>query len=314
MDGASTRQYTGVNSLITFDTREPAVVVNVGDPNNDSFYYLVHERDGVAVADPLGPGRGGVSAEWLDPAAGDSTRVTNVTLHRGRMTGGRFLLLGQSTVFDVSTLKSYPVREAYGAYPNQFKPPMAFSPDHTSFVRWGSGPENAPTLVVYDFVGDTTYTVPIDRKVMRYNGWEEIGAAWFDHYFEWTDQPGGHQKLAARQGVTPLPYVGQLVTDQYDPSYVEYNLLPVMPTMQDTVVRFIEREFQGKNQGLSPGGSTVMLLVGLDTVNVLLHDDQVGVFNNRGSNPEIIKQIGKRFDGALATGQHDGLFLAASKY
>lgn len=309
MYGDRTAQYTGINSLVTFPSPEPAVVVNVGDPNNTSFFYLVHEREGNAAADYLGEGHGGVSAEWLDPAPADSTTVTNVALHRGRLSGGRYLLLGASTVLDVNTLKSYPVKEAYGAYPNQFKPPISFSPDHSSFVRYGSGSENESLFIVFDFLGDSTYLVPLDRRIMRYNTWEEMDQTWFNHYYEWRDVPGGHQRLAAREGVTPLPYKGQLVVDQYDSTYIEYNLLPVKAEMRETVVEFIEREFQGKRQGPDLSGSTIELLVGSDTVNVLLHEDQVGIFVNRGGDPGIIRRIGERLDQALATGRYDQLFL-----
>src|SRR5262245_8996616 len=54
MDGETTATYTRVNALVTFPSPEPVVVVNVGDPNNTSFYYLVRERGGDAVAEYLG--------------------------------------------------------------------------------------------------------------------------------------------------------------------------------------------------------------------------------------------------------------------
>jgi hypothetical protein len=311
MWGDSTETYEIFNSLITFPTAEPALVVNVGDAANSSFYYLVREKNGAADAEFLGQGSGGVSAEWLDPAPGVAPAVTDIALHRGKLEGGRLLLLGDVTVLDVDSLKAYPVRQHEGAYPNQFKPPIALSPDRSSFVRLGSGesPENRPLFIVYDFVGDSSYTVAVDRSVMRYNSWEEMDRAWFDHYFEWRSVAGGHDRLAARENVVPLAYQGQLNIDQYDSTYVEYNLLPVKPEMQEVVVGFIEKEFGGKRQPLAQYSTTPTLLVGSDTVNVLLHDDQVGVFMDRGKNPQVIRDIGARFDGVLKTGTYDKLFL-----
>lgn len=311
MWGDSTETYEVFNSLITFPATEPALVVNVGDPGNASFYYLVREKNGAADAEYLGQGSGGVSAEWLDPAPGQAPAVTDVALHRGKFEGGRLLLLGEATVLDVTSLKVYPVRQHDGAYPNLFKPPIAISPDRTSFVRLGSGesPENLPLFVVFDFVGDTSYTLPIERSSMRYTDWDEIDTAWFDHYFEWRSGAGGHDRLVARTGVVPLPYKGRLREDQHDSTYVEYNLLPVKPEMQEVVIGFIEKEFGGKRQPLAQYSTTPTLLVGTDTVNVLLHDDQVGVFTDRGKNPQIIREIGARFDRVLKTGIYDKLFL-----
>ena len=311
MWGDSTETYEIFNSLITFPTAEPALVVNVGDPANSSFYYLVREKNGAADAEYLGPGSGGVSAEWLDPAPGQAPAVTDVALHRGKLEGGRLLLLGETTVFDVASLKAYPVRQPSGAYPNQFKPPIAISPDRTSFVRLGSGesPENLPLFIVFDFVGDTSYTLPIERGLMRYTDWDEIDSAWFDHYFEWRSEAGSHDRLVQRAGAVPLAYKGRLREDQYDSTYVEYNLLPVKPEMQDVVIGFIEKEFGGKRLPLAQYSTTPSLLVGADTVNVLLHEDQVGVFIDRGKDPQVIQDIGTRFDEVLKRGTYDKLFL-----
>jgi hypothetical protein len=310
MFGDSTESYEIFNSLITFPTGEPALVVNVGDPSNSSFYYLVREKNGAADAEYLGPGSGGVSAEWLDPAPGQAPAVTDVALHRGKLEGGRLLLLGQATVLDVASFKTYAARQPSGAYPNQFKPPVALAPDRGSFVRLGSGdaPENAPLFIVFDFIGDTAYTLPIERGRMRYTDWDEIDGAWFDHYFEWRSSAGNHDRLVQRAGVVPLPYHGRLQEDQYDSTYVEYNLLPVKPEMQEAVIGFIEKEFGGKRLPPAQYGTTPSLLVGADTVNVLLHDDQVGVFMNRGKNPQVIRDIGRRFDEILESGTYDKLF------
>ena len=87
MWGDETKRYKAFNSIITFPAPEPAVVVNVGDPNNTSFFYLVREKGGKAVAQYLGQSSGGVSAEWLDPPANEVLKVKNIALHRGRMEG-----------------------------------------------------------------------------------------------------------------------------------------------------------------------------------------------------------------------------------
>ena len=308
MEGEASTRYSGVNALITFPSAEPAVIVNVGDPNNTSFFYLVRERGGGAVAEYLGQGRGGVSAEWLDTPPEESPAVTDIAVHRGRRSGGRFLLLGQSAVVDVASLKAYPVSPAYGAWVNPFKPPMGLSPDRASFVRWGSASGDAELLVVFDFVSDASYTIPIDRKRMRYNGWEEVDRAWLDHHFEWRPVPGGHERLVVRDGFVPLPYRGELHADEYDPTYLEYELVRVSPEMEAELVGFLEQQLGAHSEGRDAGG-TLTLRIGSHAVRVLRDDDEVSVFEDRGGDPSAVRDVARRFDAALATGAYDAFFL-----
>jgi hypothetical protein len=232
----------------------------------------------------------------------------DTAVHRARKSGGRLLLLGDSVVLDVASLKAYPVSRPYGAWVNPFKPPLALSPDRTSFVRWASASSDAPVLVVFDFVSDVAYTVPVDRRRMRYNDWEAIDRAWLDHHFAWRPVAGGHERLAAREGFTPLPYVGNLRADEYDPTYLEYEVVHVTPDMEAALVRFLEQELGARVEGRYAGG-TIAVRIGDDLVHVLRGDEEVSVFKDRGGDPAIVREIARRFDAALATGAHDALFL-----
>jgi hypothetical protein len=312
MPGSDTARYQYLNSLITFPSPEPAVVVNVGDPNNASFYYLVREVNGTAVAEHIGDGSGEVSASWLDPQSDNTAGVADIALHRGRMKGGRFLLLGRYTVLDTRDLSVHHLAPHDGAFENQFKPPLAMSPDQTSFVRWGSGdsPENQPILIVFDFVAGTSYVLPVDRSTMRYNDWEEIDREWLDHYFEWRMGTEGHDHLVARSGVTPLPYRGQL-SGSPDDSYREYRLLPVNSAMKDTLAAFIEREMGGVRQPPAPqfGESVIVFKLGEKIVFVSSHEDYASVYSDRDTDSgRAIVDIARRFDEELKTRKHDGLF------
>ena len=114
---------------------------------------------------------------------------------------------------------------------NQSASPLALSPDQRSIVRLGSEnyPGDEPLLIVFDFVGDVSYTLPIDRKAMRFVRSEDLDRAWVEHYFEWKADDSGHDRLARRTDVSPLPYHGTLKTDSS--GYREYRLSPVSPAM-----------------------------------------------------------------------------------
>jgi hypothetical protein len=313
MFGDETAHYERMNSLITFPALEPAVVVNVGDPNNASFYYLVREVNGAAVARHIADGSGGVSAEWLDPTD-DSKKIADVALHRGRMEGGQFLLLGDYTVLDTQTLTAYTFPYNPDAGHNQFKPPMEMSPDRRSFVRFGytSPPESHPVLIVYDFMAPSSYFLRLDRTIQRYHSWEEIDLAWLHHYFEWQKGEQGYDRLAPRPGVSPLPYRGSLSASEGD-SYREYRLLPVGSEMKDTLAAFIEREMAGVRQPPVPQftADVIVMKVGQHTVFVSDHDDHASVYSGRGDGSgSAVEAIAKRFDEELETRKYDHLFTA----
>jgi hypothetical protein len=301
MFGDQTVRYERVNSAITFPTAEPAFVVNVGDPNNSSFYYLLRERDGKAEATYLGDSHGGVSADWLDAPAGAPYR--NLTLHRGRLEGGRLLLLGEYCVLDTETLESYRFEQHRGASLSQFKLPLALSPDRRSFVRLAYDDENAETLVVFDFVDGRSYTLPIDRSLMRFGTPEEIDAVWLDHYFEWTSDG-----LATRKNVAPLPYRGRLTVDPND-GYREYRVQPVAPEMAERMVAFLRRDFGAELLPREQYQSSDTLRIGDRKVHVFSSDTHVGVFMDRGTDSTLVEEIARRFDVALRTGDYDELFL-----
>jgi hypothetical protein len=175
----------------------------------------------------------------------------------------------------------------------------------------GSGPtpENLPVLVIFDFLAATSYVLPIERSVMRYNDWGEVDRAWVDRHFEWTRKNGGHDVLVRRSSFTPLAYRGHRPVSPYDSTYREYNLMRVVPEMKDTLVAFIEREFRAERVPQGEHSSSVELKIGDKVVNILLHDDQVGLWMDRGQDSSLVYEIGDRFDAVLAAGAHDRMFL-----
>jgi hypothetical protein len=313
MFGDDTVEYRRMNSLITFPTTEPALVVNVGDPNNSSFYYLVREVNGNAVAQHVADGRGGISAQWLDPPPEATPTISDVALHRGAMApGGRWLLLGDYTVLDTRTLEHFTFAYHKDAGHNQFKPPMELSPDQRSFVRFGSTspPENKPVLIVYDFKANSSYLLPLSRTFHRYTEWEEIDLAWLHHYFKWERNGEGIDLLVPNAGVAPLPYHGRL-SHEPDTDYREYRLQPVLPAMVDSLAQFLEQEFAA--QRLPPkyeSSSGYEFRVGEHPISVSGHEDHASVYHDHGTpSGPTVEAIASRFDAALKTGRYDALFF-----
>jgi hypothetical protein len=309
MYGDKTRTYSTFNAIVSFPSKEPAVVVNVGDPNNTSFFYLIREDEkGLRVQHLIDIPAGVVSATMLDAPPGDKSAINDIAVHRSRLTGGRFLLLGLDFVLDTETFDPYKIEPDYDKRPNEFAPPLSMSPDKHSFVRFGYTNNNSPILVDVDFVEGKTYALPIVRSSMRYNGWEELTSDWLNHHCDWKPGPTGHQRLTERLHYKPLPYRGTRRVETNDPRYHEYNLVRVKPEMFEKLNAFIEAEFHATRSNKTVEASMELAIDGV-TVNTIVHDFHVGLFNNRGQDPKLVDQIGDRFDALLKTGALDDLFL-----
>jgi hypothetical protein len=308
--GSEVKMYETFNSIVTFPTTMSALVVNVGDPNNESYYYLIREKGEKAVAQYLGSSSGGVSAQWLDPPEEGTDPIANNFLHRGRLEGGRWLLLGQYTVLDTRTLEITAFSQPKGFSPNQFKPPVAMAPDEGSFVRFGSTMDmnmnNLPKLAVFEIGVGTTYTLPIDRMRMRYNDWTEIDAAWLDHHFEWKAGKDGRLRLVERGDFVPLPRRGSLTVDH---GHREYRVKPVKPEMLDRVLAFLVERHGAKLQPREPNSSADVLIVGRDKINVMFYRDHVGVWMDLGTDDRFVEEVAAGFDEVLGTGEMDDLFV-----
>jgi hypothetical protein len=186
MYGDETATYTSANALITFDTDGPAFLTHVGDPNNTGFFYLVREVDGDAGAEYLAESHGGVSADWIDAAEPGNRRanptdgsggIRDIALHRGRLEGGRWLLLGDRCVFDTKSLTAHVFEPPQDYFFSPFKRPLGLSPDQQSFIRLASASGDTQYLVVIRFSDGRSYALPIDPRTMRYELIEDLDAA-----------------------------------------------------------------------------------------------------------------------------------------
>ena len=314
MYGDRSATYDLFNSAITFESNEPVVVVNVGDPINGGFFYLVREHGGRPVAEFMGPSHGGVSAEFLDAAPhGPRERPRDLTVKRARLGAGRWLLLGDSCVLDTQAMTAHALPAPEGASPNQSAPPLALSPDQRSLVRFGyeDYPSTKPRLIVSDFVAGASYTLPVDAKATRFARWEDLDRAWVEHYFEWTRDDQGRDRLAPRPGAEPLPYRGTLTVD--GSGYREYRLSPVSPGMARVVSDFLVTGLGARVEAGGPDAGRTELKIADALVHVSASGQDVSVYvPHGGGRTKVIAEIAARFDAELATGRHDALFDAAS--
>jgi hypothetical protein len=307
--GDEARWYDTPTAVITFPSPEPALVVVVGEPPDAGFYYLVRERDGEAVIRFLGPTCGGVSADWLDAPIGAARLERDLYCYRGRLAGGRRLLLGNLAVLDTRSLESFALRMPEGLALDNLKPPIALSPDAGSFVRLAFSPDpvRAPHLAVFEIGSGAVSAVPVDRSRMRYHDTQGIDVTWLDHHFVWATAPDGRLVLAERPNFTPFPYQGTL-SPRTPEGYRSYDLQPVKPRMLERLVTFLQDEFHAECLPRDAHSVSEVLRIGPDEVHVMLLEDRLGVLMYNKTDSRWVEEIAGRFDALLCTGELDHFF------
>ncbi len=322
MFGDKTARYKTFNAVFTIAPNAsgtPAILVNVGDPNNDSFFYLLPDVDGKAEAQYVGEANGVVTATWIDPPATGISNAWDARAHRGRLAGGRWALVGKYTAIDMQNLTVYPLARARTAAdpdPSDWMPVIAMSPDQLSFVRYGNFQrivdnriQNEDVLIVTELTTERWYMLPIRRSIERYNYYgDDVNAAWINYYFTWQPVAGKPARMIARSGVKPRPYIGYRPYKPSDPSYPEYRLTSVSAKMRGAFLEYLEQVEGGERQPDSAGGSASVVIGGA-TVRLTAQNDELGLWMDSGKKTSLVYEIGDRFDARLATGAYDKLFL-----
>lgn len=322
MFGDKTARYKTFNAVFTFTPNAAgisAILVNVGDPNNDSFFYLLRDVDGKAEAQFVGEANGVVSASWIGPPAASISNVWDARAHRGRLAGGHWVLVGKYTAIDMQNLKVYPLareRTAADPSPSDWMPVIAMAPDQLSFVRYGNFQrivanriQNEEVLIVTELTTERWYMLPIRRSIERYNDYgDDVNAEWLNYYFTWRPESGKPARMIARVNVKSRPYIGQRPYKPDDPNYPVYRLTSVSAQMRGALLEYLERVEGGKRLPDSPGGS-VSVLIGSLTLHLTPQYDWIDMWLDDDKKTSLIYDIGNRFDALLATGAYDKFFL-----
>lgn len=188
-------------------------------------------------------------------------------------------------------------------------PPLGISPDGDSFVRleWAEASSDEYALAVTHLGTGEQYRVPIDRAATRLVDLDAVTPQWVAHYYAWTRDPSGADRLEPRSGVVPLPYRGRLTREG---SYREYRVAPAREGLRDAMVEFLVAEFGGRVVSAEPGAFAHQVEVAGAVVHLSWRgeDGHVGVWMDRGGDTSLVARIAERFDAALGTGRYDHLF------
>jgi hypothetical protein len=313
------------------DAPRPALLVSTTD------FHLVSDAEGALVTRSFGePSTNMADFQWLDAVDGQpgepgSFGIEKVGREGMELRGGRFLRLAAHTVLDVTTLEAFPIRPWI---PSGSGRPMAglngggiraiaFSPGRTQYATIGYGQDYArqgapyEALLVVDVPSGEAYGLPLDRRTTRYVELADATPAWFAHYFRWTRDAGGRERLERRPGVVPLPWTGRLV--DFDGGRVEYRLRPVRAEMRAVLGGFLRARFAATEapnwiDPSRPSDGTFAVPGCEGVVATSHHDDHVGLFvpaspPDRAACMALVRRIAAAFDAELARGAHQDLFV-----
>lgn len=321
------------DALILDDAPHPSLIVAC------TGVYLMTEREGRVWVDVLAPVTTSIATlGWIDgpdgqPGSGRNVTIRDSSRESRHSRGGRYLLVNRKVVLDVNTLKrtvlpseAATVGEPNGVF-NATGDPCWLSPGRTQYAFVGDrGPEvNQPVVdmyyavVVVDFLAGSAYAVPFDRNRTHYHIPESAPATWhhdwFAHYFRWTRDPEGRERLEFREDAKTLPWTGLLrrgekgLVQRYDIEMAAPSLLPVLEA-------FIAREFGGKRVTTPEDPQGVYLAVGACTLHLAHSEEsrQLSLYPSHWAKQSAeqvspdLERIGQRFNEELQRGMHQQHF------
>ena len=358
--GVTTQRYNAITTVTLPQTGSPNALISNADIAEDaSHFYLLYEGEGQLKTLPLCASADHAPVDWLDQTTSAVTdarssngdyRSRDWFTQRQSLTGGRWLLLGDDCVLDLQTLTLYPVDlpsphgDADDLTLDGSHLPVGFSLDQQSFVRLGWLDVHTPAyvhlgevlhLIVYNFVENVTYTLPVNRQQMRYSRLpgaqdqpDDINAAWLNHHFQWQRTAAGYDRLVARPAFTPWPLRGWRFGTGAD---MNYRLEPVKAEMFDKLAEFLEQEYQAKRLTTDPSDessdesgsiyTTIDFQLGEHQVTISYSRDEystphLSLWQSSSITPAddklpddtLIEEISRRFDERLQTGDYDAFF------
>jgi hypothetical protein len=291
--------------------------------------YLVYEDQGQPKVEILASAANDATSwQWLDakdgqPGPEKGPKVRDATGEPLTERGGRLLLVNRKRVLDIEALRHYPIairEEAAGGYNAGNDVVHMLSPGRSQFVLIGSRNVNNAfeyALVVADYTTGRVYGLPFERNALRFQSVADATPAWISHYFEWTREPGGAERLKPRAGVKPLPWLGRFA--RFSGAMVDYRLVPTQPAMYDAFLSFLRTEYGARDatpSGSPDGPQSKTLAVDGQVLRVWYRADEraPSLYAEQGLGPPpnnayaLIEKIGARFNETLARGQHQNLF------
>ena len=259
--------------------------------------------------------------QWLDSDDGKPGRATSsVPMDNSGssrfMSGGRYLLVDESSVLDVHTLAIHPfdlISEASIQRTDGFvrvsSGLVSFSPGKTQLVFLGSryNTQRSRTeyaLLAVDFVNNRAYAVPFRASATQLIWAEDATPDWFTTYFDWTTDKQGREVLSVHPYTIHPPWRGRWAQYPGEHQPIRYEVKPVLPGMFDHFMGWAKKKYpaiEPKIDRSNPITSADFTING-SLFHVYVRDDykQLGL---ESMDQVLLKTIGNQFDSELRNGR-----------
>ena len=299
------------------DSVTPDLLVLLGDPNNGSTFHRLHQQDGQLSTVGICKTTGGSNSVRVLGHQAASPHIFEGP-HFARLPAVTHLLLGQHCVYVVADGRAHVLPQPFDGW---FIPygmdAVALAPDGGSLVRLLSSSDGELDLWVTPFSGGHAYSLPIDKRRMRFATWQDIDETWMLHHFEWIDK-AGKDHLVAREQYVPLPPRGRYLTGtaQYDVPQFQADgtsLVIEFLAAQPGAERLPDLRFeysQEVSHRFRIDGETVVVLPN----GFYVEPVSTGYWPGKPGDPErqqvLVRRLGAAFDSALAEGKFAQWFVS----
>ncbi|MCY7388315.1 MAG: hypothetical protein LH481_09670 [Burkholderiales bacterium] len=311
------------------DAPTPTILVST------THFWMITEENGALVTKTIEASL--AEYQWLDADKGQPTEqksfgIENVNPVSGtELRGGRWLRMNV-TVLDVSTLRLYKVHPFIDGAPGTpfaglqagNSRAIAFSPGQTQYVTYAEGVEyeskgqpRYSALMVVDIPSATSYALKLIRKVNHYYDYQDLTPEWLAHYFQWTKNAQGVEKLSPRVDAKILPWIGRVNTSISGD--VDYKIAPVSANIVPVLSAFmVDRIGAKQGPGYDSNNATFTLPGCAGTIKIYHHDKVVLALYPSGASttdlaaPEchpLVAKIGEAFNAELKRGLHQAHFI-----
>ena len=317
-----TRRYgKRLNAVLSFAARPEVLVVNVGDGNNGSYYYLLQVVDAQVQAKWLGKDRRGVAWAMLDQPRPSGKR--SYQPRRQHHERGSLLQLEDRTLLDLQDLSLYQADAIFDPGINHFAEPLGASPDRRSGLYISFAEDGHYQLLLVDYHSNQLQRVAIDRQRMRFFDWTVIDLAWVEHHYRWKPDQAGHLRLVERPEFHPLPHQGRQST--HTMGYLEYEIQPVKPQMLAAMLTLLDEHypveqlpFDEREQARALSGPDAAcereIRIGEQIIELRFSGFSVATLTLRARQPSahrLLMEIATMIDAELTNGNLDPYFSAA---
>jgi len=212
-------------------------------------------------------------------------------------------------IFDSRTRQATPLTLPEEPFPLPSPGFISLSPDERSVVWLAHADGEAhPVLGVTDYVAKESYTLPIDRRRMRYGTDDSLDPAWVAHHFEWVRGAGGTDQLVERKGFTPLPY--RVERSPGKPGeWQGVSLRPGGEALRQAIVEAMVTELGAERLPDELDGFKKMLrLEGMELDATVIEQGSYVSISTYHGDPAAMARVADRLDALLATGRFDAFF------